>query len=78
MYTRRVGNGDIPSRGCTRGRHVKYADEDLQFLNGQREFAERYCALHALIVSAVYADDGVSVPASSPMRASTVSINCCG
>jgi hypothetical protein len=34
MYTRRVGNGDIPSRGCTRSRHVKYADEDLKFLNG--------------------------------------------
>src|SRR5262249_40552143 len=34
MYTSRPGNGDIPSRGCTRSRHVKYADEDLQFLNG--------------------------------------------
>jgi hypothetical protein len=34
MYTRRVGNGDIPSRGCTRSRHVKYAGEDLNFLNG--------------------------------------------
>jgi len=34
MYTRRVGNGDIPSRGCTRSRHVKYAYEDLKFLNG--------------------------------------------
>ncbi|MBS1854955.1 MAG: carboxypeptidase regulatory-like domain-containing protein [Acidobacteria bacterium] len=34
MYTRRVGSGDIPSRGCTRSTHVKYADEDLKFLNG--------------------------------------------
>lgn len=34
MYARRVGNGDIASRGCTRSRHVKYADEDLKFLHG--------------------------------------------
>lgn len=34
MYTRRVGNGDVPSRGCSRSRHVKFADEDLKFLNG--------------------------------------------
>ena len=34
MYTRQAGNGDIPSRGCTRSRHVKYASEDLKFLNG--------------------------------------------
>jgi hypothetical protein len=33
MYTRRVANGDIPSRGCTRSRQVKYADEDLKFLD---------------------------------------------
>jgi hypothetical protein len=25
---------DIPSRGCTRSRHVKYAAEDLEYLNG--------------------------------------------
>ena len=34
IYTRQVGNGDIPSRGCTRSRHVEYADDDLKFLNG--------------------------------------------
>ncbi|HXB69584.1 MAG TPA: carboxypeptidase-like regulatory domain-containing protein [Candidatus Acidoferrales bacterium] len=34
MYTRRLGNGDIASRGCTRSRHVRYADEDLKYLDG--------------------------------------------
>ncbi len=34
MYTGKPVNGLIPSRGCTRGRHVKFADEDLKFLNG--------------------------------------------
>jgi hypothetical protein len=34
MYTRRDGDGDIPSRGCTRSRHVRYADEDLRYLDG--------------------------------------------
>ncbi len=33
MYTRRLSNGEVPSRGCTRSRHVKYADEDLKYLN---------------------------------------------
>jgi hypothetical protein len=32
MYTRRFGEGDVPSRGCTRSRHVKHADEDLEYL----------------------------------------------
>ena len=34
MYTGDDGSGYIPSRGCTRSRHVKYAAEDLKFLNG--------------------------------------------
>jgi site-specific DNA recombinase len=33
---------------------------ERQSIATQREFAERYCALHQLHVSAVYADDGVS------------------
>lgn len=33
MYTFRPEAGDIPSRGCTRSRHLKYAAEDLKFLN---------------------------------------------
>ena len=34
MYTEDDGSGYIPSRGCTRSRNVKYAAEDLKFLNG--------------------------------------------
>jgi hypothetical protein len=34
MYTGRQGNDDVPSRGCSRSRHVKYAEEDLKYLNG--------------------------------------------
>jgi len=34
MYTRRNGNGDVPSRGCSRSRHLRDATEDMQFLNG--------------------------------------------
>ncbi len=34
MYTGKPGNGLTPSRGCTRSRHVKFAEEDLKFLNG--------------------------------------------
>ncbi len=34
MYTRRFDNGEVPSRGCTRSRHVEFADEDLKYLNG--------------------------------------------
>jgi hypothetical protein len=37
MYTNRFGNGDVPSRGCNRSAHVKYADEDLKYLNGLAE-----------------------------------------
>ncbi len=37
MYTRRLGDGDVPSRGCSRSRHVKYADEDLKYLHGLGE-----------------------------------------
>ena len=33
MYTHDDGTGYLPSRGCTRSRSVKYADEDLAFLN---------------------------------------------
>ena len=33
MYTHDDGTGYLPSRGCTRSRNVKYADEDLAFLN---------------------------------------------
>ncbi len=33
MYTHDEGVGYLPSRGCTRSRSVKYADEDLAFLN---------------------------------------------
>ena len=33
MYTQNDGSGYLPSRGCTRSRNVKYADEDLAFLN---------------------------------------------
>ena len=33
MYTHDDGTGYLPSRGCTRSRSAKYADEDLAFLN---------------------------------------------
>jgi hypothetical protein len=33
IYTHDDGTGYFPSRGCTRSRSVKYADEDLAFLN---------------------------------------------
>src|SRR5580698_3461661 len=33
---------------------------ERQSINTQRDFAERYCALHSLSVFRVYADDGVS------------------
>lgn len=33
MYTHDDGTAYLPSRGCTRSRNVKYADEDLAFLN---------------------------------------------
>lgn len=33
MYTHDDGSGYLPSRGCTRSSSVKYADEDLAFLN---------------------------------------------
>jgi hypothetical protein len=39
MYTRRLDEADVPSRGCTRSRHVKYAEEDLKYLNGLSEAA---------------------------------------
>lgn len=34
MYAQAFGNGEVPSRGCTRSRHVKYAAEDFKYLNG--------------------------------------------
>lgn len=33
IYTHDNGTGYLPSRGCTRSRNVKYADEDLAFLD---------------------------------------------
>lgn len=33
MYTHDNGTGYLPSRGCTRSRNVKYAGEDMAFLN---------------------------------------------
>lgn len=39
MYTRRTGDGDVPSRGCTRSRNVKYAAEDFEYLNGLAQAA---------------------------------------
>lgn len=33
MYTHRLPSGAIPSRGCSRSRHVKFAEEDFKFLN---------------------------------------------
>jgi len=33
---------------------------ERQSIATQREFAERYCALHQFSISAVYADDGIS------------------
>jgi hypothetical protein len=37
MYTYRNGDGEVPARGCTRSRHVKYAEEDLKYLDGLNE-----------------------------------------
>ena len=34
MYTHDNGTGYLPARGCTRSRHVRFAREDLAFLNG--------------------------------------------
>jgi hypothetical protein len=34
MYTQRFGEGDVPARGCTRSRHVRFAGEDLAYLEG--------------------------------------------
>jgi hypothetical protein len=34
MYTYDNGAGYLPARGCTRSRHVRFAREDLAFLNG--------------------------------------------
>jgi hypothetical protein len=34
MYTRRNADRGIPARGCTRSRHVKFAQEDLKYLEG--------------------------------------------
>lgn len=38
-YTHRLPSGEIPSRGCSRSRRVKYADEDLKFLKGLEKSA---------------------------------------
>jgi hypothetical protein len=37
MYTYRNGDGEVPARGCTRSRHVRYAEEDLKYLDGLNE-----------------------------------------
>jgi protocatechuate 3,4-dioxygenase beta subunit len=34
MYTNDNGTDYLPARGCTRSRHVRFAKEDLAFLNG--------------------------------------------
>ncbi len=34
MYTRRLDDGSVPAGGCTRSRPVKYAGEDLKYLEG--------------------------------------------
>ena len=34
MYTQRFGEGDVPARGCTRSRHVKFAEQDMAYLEG--------------------------------------------
>jgi hypothetical protein len=39
MYTHRNEDGGIPSRGCTRSRHVKFAEEDLWYLESLNEAA---------------------------------------
>jgi len=39
MYTHRIGEGDVPSSGCTRSRNVKFAEEDLQYLESLTEAA---------------------------------------
>ena len=41
---------------------------ERQSIATQREFAERYCALHQLSISTVYADDGVSGIVPLPVR----------
>jgi len=43
---------------------------ERQSIATQREFAERYCALHQVHVSTVYADDGVSgtAPLQEPLH----------
>jgi site-specific DNA recombinase len=41
---------------------------ERQSIATQREFAERYCSLHQLVVAAVYADDGVSGTVPLPLR----------
>ncbi len=41
MYTRRDESGEIPARGCTRSRHVMYAEEDLKYLDGLNEAAPK-------------------------------------
>jgi hypothetical protein len=34
IYNHHSGDGDVASRGCTRSRNVKYAAEDLHYLDG--------------------------------------------
>jgi hypothetical protein len=39
MYTRRIEEGDVPARGCTRSRLAKFAEEDLKYLESLNEAA---------------------------------------
>lgn len=57
MYTRRAANGDVPSRGCTRSRHVKYAQEDLEYLSSLRHAAPT-AAIFGKVIEVVQGRDG--------------------
>lgn len=72
MYTRRFGTGAIPARGCTRSRHVRYAKEDLEYLNGMAN-AEAKASIFGKVLERTddyYGDDkalvGASVAVSGP------------
>src|ERR1017187_1448165 len=77
MYTRRLGSGDVPSRGCTRSRHVKYAKEDLAYLGGLSEAVPVGTVLGKVVIRTndYYGDDrpvsGAVVELSGPTRTHT-------
>jgi hypothetical protein len=64
MYTGRLRDGDIPSRGCTRSRHAKYAEEDLLFLN-HLDTAAPTSTIFGQVVSRSDDYNGTSQPAVS-------------